>query len=217
MATNSSKIKTNLGELNLSHYTNEDGIEIILFNSLKVEIGKMPGVSFGKPEFEKTTDLEGKGEILCNVCVKRKTDDGEVPYWGFGEVSLTNLDSSIAVEYSYTMARNRALSDAFLVMLGLSGRYYSSEQIKSSPDTSTSDNKTSKSNKANKQTQKKTETAPKTETESEEYEKPLTFPPLEKETSENEEKTNTKPADSNKNENIDNKDDGEIFFDPFAV
>lgn len=216
MATNSSKIKTNLGELNLSHYTNEDGIEIILFNSLKVEIGKMPGVSFGKPEFEKTTDLEGKGEILCNVCVKRKTDDGEVPYWGFGEVSLTNLDSSIAVEYSYTMARNRALSDAFLVMLGLSGRYYSSEQIKSSPDTSTSDNKTSKSNKANKQTQKKTETAPKTETESEEYEKPLTFPPLEEETSKNnEEKTNTKTSDSNKkNESIDND---EVFFDPFAV
>ena len=216
MATNSSKIKTNLGELNLSHYTNEDGIEIILFNSLKVEIGKMPGVSFGKPEFEKTTDLEGKGEILCNVCVKRKTDDGEVPYWGFGEVSLTNLDSSIAVEYSYTMARNRALSDAFLVMLGLSGRYYSSEQIKSSPDTSTSDNKTSKSNKANKQTQKKTETAPKTETESEEYEKTLTFPPLEEETSKNnEEKTNTKTSDSNKkNESIDND---EVFFDPFAV
>ena len=216
MATNSSKIKTNLGELNLSHYTNEDGIEIILFNSLKVEIGKMPGVSFGKPEFEKTTDLEGKGEILCNVCVKRKTDDGEVPYWGFGEVSLTNLDSSIAVEYSYTMARNRALSDAFLVMLGLSGRYYSSEQIKSSPDTSTSDNKTSKSNKSNKQTQKKTETAPKTETESEEYEKPLTFPPLEEETSKNnEEKTNTKTSDSNKkNESIDND---EVFFDPFAV
>ena len=216
MATNSSKIKTNLGELNLSHYTNEDGIEIILFNSLKVEIGKMPGVSFGKPEFEKTTDLEGKGEILCNVCVKRKTDDGEVPYWGFGEVSLTNLDSSIAIEYSYTMARNRALSDAFLVMLGLSGRYYSSEQIKSSPDTSTSDNKTSKSNKANKQTQKKTETAPKTETESEEYEKPLTFPPLEEETSKNnEEKTNTKTSDSNKkNESIDND---EVFFDPFAV
>lgn len=216
MATNSSKIKTNLGELNLSHYTNEDGIEIILFNSLKVEIGKMPGVSFGKPEFEKTTDLEGKGEILCNVCVKRKTDDGEVPYWGFGEVSLTNLDSSIAVEYSYTMARNRALSDAFLVMLGLSGRYYSSEQIKSSPDTSTSDNKTNKSNKANKQTQKKTETAPKTETESEEYEKPLTFPPLEEETSKNnEEKTNTKTSDSNKkNESIDND---EVFFDPFAV
>lgn len=215
MATNSSKIKTNLGELNLSHYTNEDGIEIILFNSLKVEIGKMPGVSFGKPEFEKTTDLEGKGEILCNVCVKRKTDDGEVPYWGFGEVSLTNLDSSIAVEYSYTMARNRALSDAFLVMLGLSGRYYSSEQIKSSPDTSTSDNKTSKSNKANKQTQKKTETAPKTETESKEYEKPLTFPPLEEETSKNnEEKTNTKTSDSNKkNESIDND---EVFFDPFA-
>ena len=176
----------------------------------------MPGVYFGKPEFEKTTDLEGKGEILCNVCVKRKTDDGEVPYWGFGEVSLTNLDSSIAVEYSYTMARNRALSDAFLVMLGLSGRYYSSEQIKSSPDTSTSDNKTSKSNKANKQTQKKTETAPKTETESEEYEKPLTFPPLEEETSKNnEEKTNTKTSDSNKkNESIDND---EVFFDPFAV
>lgn len=216
MATNSSKIKTNLGELNLSHYTNEDGIEIILFNSLKVEIGKMPGVSFGKPEFEKTTDLEGKGEILCNVCVKRKTDDGEVPYWGFGEVSLTNLDSSIAVEYSYTMARNRALSDAFLVMLGLSGRYYSSEQIKSSPDTSTSDNKTSKSNKANKQTQKKTETAPKTETESEEYEKPLTFPPLEEETSKNnEEKLIQKTSDSNKkNESIDND---EVFFDPFAV
>ena len=25
MATNTSKIKTNLGELNLAHYTNEDG------------------------------------------------------------------------------------------------------------------------------------------------------------------------------------------------
>ena len=212
MATNTSKIKTNLGELELAHYTNEDGIEIILFNSLKVQIGQIPGISFGKPEFQKTTDLEGKGEILCNVCVTRKLNNEEIPYWGFGEVSLKNLESNIAMEYSYTMAKNRALSDAFLVLLGLSGRYYSSEQITSnsnnlsdnSPDNSKEQRKEDNSSKSSKKDEEEYEKP---------FEKPLTFPPLE----ENDETENKKQEKEETSFNFDSKkkDEEETFVNPF--